>query len=196
LSRAKSFVKNDYVATDEDILRLRKKTTSISETLFCYKGKNFRLVDVGGQKNERKKWIYCFDNVHAIIFVVSTSEYDIIFEDTKVNRLHESLMLFEETINLKVFAKTPIILFLNKTDLFEKKINTLDLKHCFPEYNGGCDAKKAKEYIRQKFTDANKNCGDRGLYTHFTTATDTENIRVVFNAISDIMLRQVLDAAF
>lgn len=34
------------------------------------------VFDVGGQKSERRKWIHCFDNVNAIIFVVAISEYD------------------------------------------------------------------------------------------------------------------------
>lgn len=37
---------------------------------------NFRVIDVGGQRSERKKWIHCFDNVNAIIFISSLSEYD------------------------------------------------------------------------------------------------------------------------
>lgn len=42
----------------------------------------FRVVDVGGQRSERKKWIHCFDNANAVIFIVAISEYDqIIAED-------------------------------------------------------------------------------------------------------------------
>jgi guanine nucleotide-binding protein G(i) subunit alpha len=32
--------------------------------------------DVGGQRSERKKWIHCFEDVTAIVFVVAISEYD------------------------------------------------------------------------------------------------------------------------
>lgn len=46
-----------------------------------------RLYDVGGQRNERRKWIHCFDEVTAVIFVVALSEYDQgLFEDQSVNR--------------------------------------------------------------------------------------------------------------
>lgn len=34
------------------------------------------MVDVGGQKSERRKWIHCFENVTSIIFLVALSEYD------------------------------------------------------------------------------------------------------------------------
>jgi hypothetical protein len=30
----------------------------------------------GGQRNERRKWIHCFENVTAVIFVAALSEYD------------------------------------------------------------------------------------------------------------------------
>lgn len=50
-------------------------------------GSIFEMYDVGGQRNERKKWIHCFDNVTAVIFVAALSEYDqSLFEDASTNR--------------------------------------------------------------------------------------------------------------
>lgn len=81
------------------------------------------MVDVGGQRNERRKWIHCFEDVTAIIFVAALSEYDqVLEEDNKTNRMIESLKLFEDTINNDWFNRKPVILFLNKVDLFEKKL--------------------------------------------------------------------------
>jgi hypothetical protein len=34
------------------------------------------MFDVGGQRSERKKWIHCFENVTAVLFVVAISGYD------------------------------------------------------------------------------------------------------------------------
>jgi hypothetical protein len=48
------------------------------------------VVDVGGQRSERKKWIHCFDDVKAIVFVVSLAGYNqVLFEDEEMNRMHE-----------------------------------------------------------------------------------------------------------
>lgn len=50
-------------------------------------GTTFEMYDVGGQRNERKKWIHCFDNVTAVIYVAALSEYNQgMFEDANTNR--------------------------------------------------------------------------------------------------------------
>lgn len=41
------------------------------------------MVDVGGQRSERKKWIHCFENVTSIIFLAALSEYDQVLYETK-----------------------------------------------------------------------------------------------------------------
>lgn len=65
-----------YLPSTQDILRTRVKTTGIVEINFSFKDLNFRVFDVGGQRSERKKWIHCFEDVTAIIFIVALSEYD------------------------------------------------------------------------------------------------------------------------
>jgi hypothetical protein len=39
-------------------------------------GIRVNLIDVGGQRSERKKWLHCFESVDAVLFVVAMSEYD------------------------------------------------------------------------------------------------------------------------
>ena len=57
------------------------------------------MVDVGGQRSERRKWIHCFENVTSIIFLVALSEYDqILFESDN-----------EVTTNIKI-PKVQIII--------------------------------------------------------------------------------------
>lgn len=41
------------------------------------------MVDVGGQRSERKKWIHCFENVASVMFLVALSEYDQLLQETE-----------------------------------------------------------------------------------------------------------------
>lgn len=74
-----------FVPTATDVLRARVRTTGIIETCFKINTVLFRMFDVGGQRSERRKWIQCFDDVRAILFVVSLSSYDMsLYEDPRV----------------------------------------------------------------------------------------------------------------
>lgn len=185
----------DYVPTPQDVLRSRTKTTGIIETEFEVQGTHFRMVDVGGQRSERKKWMYCFQDVTAVIFCVAMSEYDLnLYEDDRTNRMHESLKLFKEIANTKWFLNTSMILFLNKKDLFAEKIKKVSLTVAFPEYKGGLNYAEAAKYIREIFL-AQCDNPKKPVYVHETCATDTDNISFVFSAVRDIVMNQTLQDA-
>ena len=189
--------KGDYIPTEQDVLRTRVKTTGIIETTFEYKNLFFTLIDVGGQRSERKKWIHCFEDVTAIIFCVGLSAYDqLLAEDEETNRMRESLKLFDSICNNPFFSKTSMILFLNKKDLFEEKIATSPLTICFPEYEGEDNYDEASDYVRVQFENQNKHGESKEIYAHFTCATDTGNVRFVFDAVSDVLMRKILDTVF
>jgi hypothetical protein len=65
-----------YVPTSDDIVNTRARTVGITETAFNLKEHELLMVDVGGQKSERRKWIHCFQDVTTILFLVSLSGYD------------------------------------------------------------------------------------------------------------------------
>lgn len=67
---------SNYVPSKEDVLRARAKTTAIMETRFSMGQLSIHMVDVGGQRSERKKWIHNFESVTSIIFCTALSEYD------------------------------------------------------------------------------------------------------------------------
>ncbi|CAD6199401.1 unnamed protein product [Caenorhabditis auriculariae] len=67
---------DNYVPTTQDIIQSRFRTTGISEISFTHRKMDFKMVDVGGQRSERRKWIHCFDNVDMVLFVVSMADYD------------------------------------------------------------------------------------------------------------------------
>ena len=132
------------------------------EVTFHVEDAHFRMVDVGGQRSERRKWIHCFQNVTGLIFFVALSEFDQkLYEDETVNRMHESIMLFAEICNCQWFKDAALILFLNKCDLFKEKIATTDLNVCFPDYDGGCDYDNAIRYIKRKFIGLNQNANKK-----------------------------------
>ncbi|XP_071776608.1 guanine nucleotide-binding protein subunit alpha-15.1 [Centroberyx gerrardi] len=188
----------DYIPTDQDVLRVRFPTTGIHDYAFNVKTITLRIVDVGGQKSERRKWIHCFENVTSLIFLASLSEYDQVLEERETdNRMHESLALFYTTIHSPWFLNTSIILFLNKTDILADKIQTSDLQKYFPGFTGKKrDAEDAKNYIRkmyeQQALSRDKREERKTLYPHFTCATDTNNIRRVFSDVKDTVLLKSL----
>jgi len=182
-----------YVPTQQDVLRTRVKTTGIIETQFTFKGLKFKMFDVGGQRSERKKWIHCFEGVTAIIFCVALSGYDLVLaEDEEMNRMMESMKLFDSICNNKWFVDTSIILFLNKKDLFAEKIRHSPLTVCFPEYKGPNTYEDTAAYIQMKFENLNKRKDQKEVYTHFTCATDTNNIGFVFDAVTDVIIKNNL----
>jgi len=171
------------------------RTTGIVENSFEIDGNQFRMFDVGGQRNERKKWIHCFENVTAVLFVAAISAYDqVLYEDEKTNRMVEALNLFEEICNSRWFRDTAIILFLNKRDIFAEKCSKVSLKVCFPDYEYDDSVEAGIEFVTRKFESRNRHT-DKQVYTHITCATDTDNISKVFNAVKDIIIRKSLNEA-
>ncbi|KAI8387300.1 guanine nucleotide binding protein, alpha subunit [Blakeslea trispora] len=182
----------NYLPTDQDVLRSRVKTTGITETTFVIGDLTYRMFDVGGQRSERKKWIHCFEYVTAIIFLVAISEYDqVLIEDETVNRMQEALTLFDSICNSRWFIKTSIILFLNKIDIFKEKLPKYPLKESFPDFNGPETYETASDYILNRFVSLNQS-DSKQIYTHFTCATDTQQIRFVMAAVNDIIIQNNL----
>jgi GTPase SAR1 family protein len=184
---------SDYMATEQDLLYARVRTSGIVEEKYQIDGATFVMYDVGGQRNERKKWIHCFEDVTAVIFVAALSEYDqALYEDASTNRMIEAINLFDEIVNNRFFISSAMILFLNKKDLFELKIQKIDPKsvELFSDFPGGLgDYDKGVEYFLGKFIEMNRQ-PEKEIYHHVTCATDSENVSVVFNACKEIILKQ------
>lgn len=148
-----------FKPNEEDMLMARVRTTGIVETEFEHKVVEapktiyFKVVDVGGQRSERKKWLHCFDNVSAVLFVANLAGYNKrLFEDQQQNRLTESLELLGSVANKSEFSHIPFYLILNKKDLFEQQVRRGDIDSHFTDYKG--DSKSMKDvlgFIKEKF---------------------------------------------
>ncbi|KAK8749682.1 hypothetical protein OTU49_015480, partial [Cherax quadricarinatus] len=108
------------------------------------------------------------------------------------NRMEESKALFKTIITYPWFQHSSVILFLNKKDLLEEKIMYSHLVDYFPEYDGEKqDHIGAREFILKIYLAQNPD-PDRMCYSHFTCATDTENIKLVFCAVKDTIMQNAL----
>jgi len=186
------------------------------------------MVDVGGQRSERRKWIHCFDRVQAIIFLVAVSEYDQVLaeDDTQVSHsfantldnccnyfridwqrvllcLVTSLCWISSTTQPSSYSSTNMICSWRRSLTLHWRSTYLTtqvseqagvgifsfLLSSGPEN----DPEKALEFIKTLFFDQNQN-GKRSMFSHKTCATDTDNIKKVFQdvktAILDLHLNQ------
>eukprot|EP00954_Amorphochlora_amoebiformis_P005915 465820-Amorphochlora_amoeboformis.AAC.1 len=66
----------NYIPTEDDVMRSRARTTGVIQNQFSIDGNRFVMFDVGGQRSERKKWIHCFENVSAVLYVCAISAYN------------------------------------------------------------------------------------------------------------------------
>lgn len=188
----------NYKASQADMLLTRIRTSGIVEEEYLIDGVSFCMYDVGGQRNERKKWIHCFEDVTAVIFVVGLSEYDqMLYEQADQNRMIEALQLFQEIVNNQFFKSSSMILFLNKKDLFETKVMKVAIKDSFPDYTGPeKDFDAGVDYFTKEFLSKSAD-QSKEIFVHVTCATDTGNVKVVFEACKDTILKaNLLDSGF
>lgn len=106
--------------------------------------------------------------------------------------MQEALTLFDSICNSRWFLKTSIILFLNKIDLFAEKLAKSPLVEYFPEYDGpAADYDAACSFFRRQFIGLKQN-PEKDIYTHFTCATDTKQIKFVLSSVLTSILKSHL----
>jgi len=193
-------VQENYIPTDDDILRARIRTSG-SNSSTIYLDKNFfEFIDVGGQKPERAKWEFVIseNKFAAVIYFVATDEYDVMDDEKDFDRskIDISRFIFNELVNSQVVTDgVPIILFLNREDLLEKRLlapqGFLSFKESFPEYLGPNDIRKALEYIKNYFLSVIKD-NNKTIKYHYTCALDRDGMVVVWKIIRDFLVEQAL----
>jgi len=189
-----------YLANFDDYVRVRHRTVGLLHSTFNTSFQShswvIKLTDVGGQKNERKKWIQVFADIDAVLYVMSLNGYDkLVYEDNSKNCWDESFQIFSDLSALKVFDKTTFIVFLNKADLLEELLKQVP----FNVYYKDCPLDKindysyvvsyAQEVVTQRFEAGSiKLFGDkdfqrRALHFHVTCATDRDQMEKVLQVL-------------
>jgi len=183
---------DDYIPTEDDVLHVRSRTTGIIEEFIHIKDRPFLIVDVGGQRSERRKWTNCFEDVTAMIYVASLAAYNQrLYEDESINRMQESLDVFANTLATPAFKRCSIILFLNKSDLFREKIVDWPITDCFPDYGGPFSEHAQYQYIKASF-EAKNQVRSRKIFVHRTCATNTNHIKKIFKAVNHTIIDEAL----
>eukprot|EP01130_Rhizamoeba_saxonica_P007234 TRINITY_DN291_c0_g2_i2.p1 TRINITY_DN291_c0_g2~~TRINITY_DN291_c0_g2_i2.p1 ORF type:complete len:203 (-),score=47.90 TRINITY_DN291_c0_g2_i2:43-651(-) len=184
------------VPTHDDILRCRQRTTGIATATFPFHKYYFNLVDVGGQKTERRKWPLVAENPTGMLFFASLIDFDLPLPgDEEHTRMEDSLDVWDEMVNGPIFENATCILFLNKSDLFEDKIERVKMKRTFPDYRGGHDFDAGAEYIAMKYIDRVTQKDTSSIYVHITCAIDTNAMNAVFDSVTEQIFKQRLASA-
>jgi len=180
----------DYLPSINDILHARVRTTGIQERNFSIDGMQFKVFDVGGQRNERKKWIRCFDDVNCVFFAASLAGYNrVLYEDRSKNRLDEAIELYGELVN-RHLSNSTFILFLTKVDLFKEQLKTTPLSNWNPDYEGDNSFEETTAFIKQQFF-AQHGDNRPEFFAHCITTTDVKMFTsVMFDIVANGLLNK------
>ena len=156
LDNVKRIAQENYMPTNEDILKAYLRTSGISNLQLKIDNRiNVELVDVGGQKINREAWQSCYKGVDILIYVASLSDFDqFMFEDDQTSRTADSINSFRSTANSPVFDKKPIFLILNNADVFEKKLKEIpdEFIKTYPDFTGNIkDVNACIEHVKRRY---------------------------------------------
>jgi len=209
----------NYEPNLQDILRARQRTTGVNVTTFhreVNKRKyDWELYDIGGQVSERRKWpeIIRKNGVPALLYCVSIGDME-----KRVQRDHsrvsttisreiteerdersELVPMFDDAVQLyhslltQDYANTAsVIVFLNKTDLFDEKVKSgkIDMTK-FPDFTGKSTPENGRQYFRNLFSKIASDC-QKVVTIHETCALDTEQAQMVVDSVTKDVIKSRL----
>lgn len=196
-------VSRDYEPSDDDVVRARLRSVGVQEHKFTVdadQGREWIMYDLEGTRSSRASWAPFFDDMNAIIFLAPISCFDEqLREDRNVNRLEDSLQLWRTVCSSRILAKTQIILFLNKCDIFRNKLQRgVLVKTYVPSFGDRQnDVATAMKYFQHHFKEIFKSCSPepRPFFVYFTSVIDTQATAATLAMVQDSVLRQNLQTA-
>ncbi|CDO69402.1 hypothetical protein BN946_scf184270.g5 [Trametes cinnabarina] len=192
-----------YTPTPDDILRARLRTVGVEEHRMVMetaaeKGEEWVLYDVGGQRSQRASWASYFEDVNAMIFLCPMSGFNQrLAEDRSVNRLYDSMELWDTVCRSRLLSKATFILLLNKADLLHAKLKagirfSDYVKNYDEDQPNTVDAVSA--YLRKEMMEIHRvySPRKRQLHVHITCAIDPTLMAAVLNSMRDVILVEML----
>ncbi|KAJ5465987.1 guanine nucleotide binding proteinalpha subunit [Penicillium desertorum] len=172
-----------WVPRNRDVLYARFRITEITETFFEQTSTKVQMIDLGGQQLGRKKSIRCFADVDCAVFVVALSSYN---QHTVegYNAMHQEMMLFDSLLNDYRFQHTPVILFLNKFNLLERKLAVSPPSNHFADFNGSdTDPYAAATFFAHQFQKINRT-PERQIHAH------TQSLGLTMASVGQLILQE------
>lgn len=125
-------------------------------------------------------------------FFVALNEYNqVLSEDYRVNRLKESLELFEEVTSSQALAKVHFFCFFNKDDLFKAKLSSHPLSEYIDNFDGPDNYQNSLNFIMQLFESRFGGRNKQRPLDHYhplvTCAMDTANLKEIMERVHGVI---------
>lgn len=186
LDHLEYYLMKDFIPTSQDILHTRVKTFGINSVNI--NARSCKIFLTGGQKLERKKWNKLFPETDCIIWVVSLNDFMKLSEDKTMNRMLESLSVYESVVNDPLLVEKKIILYLNKIDRFSELIDRKEsISKIFSDYQGKNTYEDEIEFIFEKFK--SKTTTPERLHCFLTQGTNEKLMKRVIKETFNIYFK-------
>ncbi|KAF8882175.1 guanine nucleotide binding protein, alpha subunit [Gymnopilus junonius] len=202
LDQAVPVTREDFFPRPDDVLKARVTTIRPEQhTIIAEKGgekaKHWTLYDVGGARGQRAVWAQFFDDVNIIIFLAPMSGFNqVLAEDESVNRLTDSLRLWQTICSNKLLAEVEFVLFLNKLDILDAKLKAgVQFSSFVTSYvDKPNETKPVAKYLLDVFVSLHQQYSPkrRKLHPHLTCAVDTKATSSIIIRIQETILVKIL----
>lgn len=172
-------MQDDYIPTDSDAISCSTPLPGCVEAAFNMGQLTMRLTDLGNAM-KRAKVFPQLETATAVIFVLDLSILS-----------GDSLFQYESAVNLYWLRNSFVIVILNNSKGFAKRLTKKPLSDEFPDYTGGDDEMNAWKYILSKIQGLNRS--DLRSYVHFTNAVyDDGELYRIWRSIQDGIIHRSL----
>jgi len=187
----------DYIPSHEDILRCRQRTAGANSTAIWIDKLWFQFWDIGGQRPERQKWesVLHENKFASILYFVAADEFDCVDKDEEYDhtKFEMSRMIFTEMLVSDIIPKeAPVILFMNRRDLFGDRWRTKEgqeaFRAVFPDFQGESE-NDALDFLVKYFKPDDV---QRSVIAQTTCALDTNSMILVWRSVRDYVMKDVL----
>ncbi|KAH6909516.1 guanine nucleotide binding protein, alpha subunit [Coprinopsis sp. MPI-PUGE-AT-0042] len=203
LDQAQRITDEDYRPQPEDVLKARVSTIGPEEHVIVPENpsdasaKEWVIYDVGGSRSQRAAWAQFFDDMNIIIFLAPMSGFNqVLAEDERVNRLTDSLRLWQTLCSNKLLMNVEFVIFLNKLDILDAKLKSgIQFSQFVTSYvDKPNETKPVAKYLLDVFVSLHQQLSPkkRHLHPHLTCAVDTKATSIVIIRVKEVILLKLL----